>query len=114
MSIGFLIPYTGDDWNNLINHFKKIGCRIEIEGKKSDILKEGITDFSSDFVKDWGEDANKWAVEYRIYFNGDVPNAYSSYKKDNVFFNTDRFLYVINNNELARIMLNNGFHLGDN
>ena len=20
LSIGFLIPYTGDDWNNLINH----------------------------------------------------------------------------------------------
>ena len=24
LSIGFLIPYTGDDWNNLINHKDKL------------------------------------------------------------------------------------------
>ncbi|MEI0701508.1 hypothetical protein [Brachyspira intermedia] len=102
------------DWSILINHFKNVGCRIEIEGKKSDILKEGITDFSLDSVRDWEENANKWGVEYRIYFNGNVPDIYSSYVKNNAFFNTDRFLYVINNNELARIMLNNGFRLGDN
>lgn len=102
------------NWTNLINYFGTINCRIEIEGKKSSLKREGITDFSLNYVRAFTESANKRGVEYRIYFNGDVPAAYINYQRNNVFYNTDRFEHVINNKELAKNMLGSGFNFGDN
>lgn len=103
------------DSSNLITHFKtnNIPFRIEVEGKESDLKKEGL-DLGLDSVRSWANDANKWGCEYRLYFNGNIPNEYSYLTKKNFFYNTDKYAYVINNNELIKDMLKRNCLLGDN
>lgn len=105
------------DSSDLIEHFKynKTKFRIEVEGKKSSLKREGIEfNDNTDYIKSFPEETNKWGNEYRLYFNGDVPDSYKDIVRKNSFYNTSKYKKVINNDELIRDMLDNGCNLGDN
>lgn len=105
------------DSSDLINYFKsyKAKFRIEVEGRESSLKIEGIEfNDSADYIKIFHEGTNKWACEYRLYFNGDVPDNYRDMVRENSFYNTTDYKKVINNNELIKDMLNRGCHLGNN
>lgn len=105
------------DSSDLIEHFKsnKTKFRIEIEGRESSLKREGIEfNDNTDYIKSFPEGTNKWANEYRLYFNGYVPDNYRDMVCENSFYNKDEYKNIINNNELIRDMLDNGCNLGDN
>lgn len=105
------------DSSDLIEHFKcnKTKFRIEVEGKKSSLKREGIEfNDNTDYIKSFPEETDKWGNEYRLYFNGDVPDNYRDMVCENFFYNTYEYKKVINNNELIRDMLNRECKFGDN
>ena len=67
-----------------------------------------------DYIRIFPEGTNKWACEYRLYFNDDVPDNYNYMACKNSFYNIGKYEKVINNNELIRDMLNRGCKFGDN
>ena len=88
------------DSSDLINYFKSnnVRFRIEVEGKASDLQWEGIKPNGDNSVKVLPEYSNKWGVEYRLYFNGNIPDKYQYLVRQNSFYNTDMYKNVINNN----------------
>lgn len=105
------------DSSDLIKDFKsqKPKFRIEVEGRESSLKREGIEfNDSPDYIRSFPEGANKWGCEYRLYFNGDVPDNYRDMVCENSFYNTTEYKKVINSKELIKDMLNRGCHLGDN
>lgn len=102
---------------DLVQYFKhnNIRFRIEVEGKISDLKRQGISPDRYNSVKVLPDYSNKWGVEYRLYFNGNVPDKYQYLVRQNFFYNTDRYKNVINNNNLIRDMLSTeNCHLGEN
>lgn len=104
------------DSSDLIRYFRtnNIRFRIEVEGKESDLIREGINFNYPDSIVVLEEDANKRGVEYRLYFNGNIPNQYEYLVRCNSFFHTDIYKNIINNNALIKDMLKNGCHFGNN
>lgn len=101
------------DSSDLINYFKSnnVRFRIEVEGKASDLQWEGIKPNGDNSVKVLPEYSNKWGVEYRLYFNGNVPDKYQYLVIQNSFYNTDMYKNVINNNLIRDMLSTENCHL---
>lgn len=61
------------------------------------------------------DDANKWGLELRIYFQNKrgMPSAFSAIAKVNNTYK-DQYLYRINDNEIIEELFSNSFHIGIN
>ncbi len=92
----------------LINFFRAHGesFRIEVEGRESTLKEAGIP-LNIDGVRPLKDTADKWYLEYRLYFKCDLPDNLKNLtpKKND---------HIINNNDLILSMLDMGCNLGNN
>lgn len=92
----------------LINFFRNNGesFRIEVEGRESELKAAGIQ-LDIDGVRPLKETADKWSLEYRLYFGCDLPDHLKH-------LTPNSNPHIINNNGLIQHMLSMGCSLGDN
>ena len=111
----------------LANYIRTKGKQvlIEVEG-----LEKPLTTFIADYNHTYGHsvtmastgirklhpNADKWAVEYRVYFQSieDFPEEFLNLVKGNRTYYPDQFPYRINNKDVVKGLFDNGFELGFN